>query len=240
MAAVLLHITFGKTNSPNYRRAIRRAKKLPGYREEGEGRDVEHTIETDVPVEDDGHWYEIGKLWELIGRWRGSEGRAGARPLKEGLQLQACYRNRAAHGIGDRYCRGCHHPTAEPTNLGCRLLSGVHLRPFGRAAKESCWYHHGELSDDLLSFVVDKPGIVSRLRTMNAEALCLSCPAFAWERVEAAVAELPDSIDLELDRSYYLTYSATDAMRAVGIERRGPLAGLNDALRDFRHSWGGD
>src|SRR5689334_2240586 len=87
-------------------------------------------------------------------------------------QVLSCYWKKQGLDESLDYCRGRETPTADISAFGCRFIKGVGL--YERRDDNIPWYEFGQLSSDKQRFVIDKDGILSRLRHATAREVCVS------------------------------------------------------------------
>jgi transitional endoplasmic reticulum ATPase len=222
---VPVKISFGRSSSSQFVRAVRLAASLPGYRVGGEGRDVSHHVALEVSL-DDASWEKLARLIHLIAGWRSAsvevDGRAiSPRKLLRSVDpIKNCYGRKLKHAVGDHYCSGKNTPTGEASCFGCRLCRGVSRGGPSFSRRRQPWTEWGTLSDKLDAFHVDKEAIFQVLQQEAREEACVLCPAFTFKRVRGDVDELPDTITLDKDSPYEVRYSEWNPGKALGIQRK--------------------
>jgi len=235
-------ISFGRSSSSQFARAVRLAASLPGYRVQGEGRDVSHHVALEVSLED-ASWEKLERLLQLIAGWRSAsievDGRA-IRPrklLRSVDPIKNCYGRKLKHAVGDHYCSGKNTPTGEASSFGCRLCRGVSHGGHGFSRRGEPWTEFGTLSTKLDAFHVDKEAIFKVLEQGVREEACALCPAFTWKRVRDDVDELPDTITLDNDGPYEVRYSELNPGKALGIKRKNDDVLTHQSLFTSIHSF---
>jgi hypothetical protein len=213
-------ISFGKSPSPQFGRAVRLAAGLPGYQSEGQGRELRHRLVLDLCLDDDILWEKLARLLHLICNWRSTSievdghSLAAWKLLASAHQIKRCYRDKLKHAAGAYYCSGKNTPTSEATRFGCRLCRGVSRgENFGRGES---WMEFGKLSPKCDSFQVDKKAIFQVLQHQAQEEVCSLCPAFSWQHLQADVDELPDVVTLDSDSPFEVCYSQFNPGKALG------------------------
>src|SRR5262249_25023964 len=123
-------------------------------------------------------------------------------------------------GAGQGYCPGRHPPGAEASNFGCRFCKGVPRRLDGSASCGASWIQFGSMPRQRDAFQVDKAAIRTTLEQQTKADACLFCPAFRWQRVRAAVDDLPEVIELGGDSPFAVKYSTINPKQALGIQAK--------------------
>jgi AAA+ superfamily predicted ATPase len=219
-----LSITFGKSTSPLYDRAVQLAQGMAGYRRTGEGRDLIHAVTVTVSLAHETTWEKVHQLLRLVSAWRSTSLHVAGQPVRYWAlagrlaQVKDCYARKLRHSAGAGYCSGQSTPGAEATSFGCRFCKGVSREVDRSDYRGASWIQFGRLSPQRDSFRVDKAAILRTLEQETRADGCLFCPAFRWQRVRAAVHDLPDVIDLGGDSSFEVKYSAINPRKALGIQ----------------------
>ena len=223
---VQVAIRFPKSSSPAFGEALEIAKTFPTYRFSAERK--MHELTVPLALDEGDLWERVSRLADLVGHWKHSrvvvEGAAVENffEFRDALsQIKQCHAERRRSGLGDLYCSGRDTPSAEASAFGCRLLGGVARDGEDLFNGGAPWFHFGELAEDQAAFRVDKAEISRMLKTRNARELCTACPHFSWERVEAEIAELPDSLALGDASRFQIRYSTIDPSKPLGIETKG-------------------
>src|SRR5271163_1590288 len=109
-------ISFGKSSSSQFARAVRLAASLPGYLVQGEGRQVSHQVALEVSL-NDASWETLKRLLQLIAGWRSTSIEIDGKAISPGKLLRSvepikyCYARKLKHEVGDHYCSGKDSPT---------------------------------------------------------------------------------------------------------------------------------
>ena len=228
-----LEISFGKSGSSQFTRAVHLAASLPGYHVKGEGRDVSHHVAFEVALDNEARWETVESLLHMISGWRSASVKIDGRPMRPRkllssvAQIKACHGCKLKHAVGEHYCSGKNTPTGEAAYFGCRLCDGVSRRRHVFPNRGASWIDFGTLSSQRDSFHVDKPAIFQVLEQQARESVCVLCPAFTWERVHADVDDLPDTITLDDNSSFEVRLSQLNPGKALGIQLKN-----EDGFRD--------
>jgi AAA+ superfamily predicted ATPase len=221
---VPLSITFGKSTSPLYDRAVRLAQGIAGYQQTGERKEIVHAVSVTVSLAHEATWEKLHQLLRLVSAWRSASVHVAGQSVRYWAltgrlaQVKACYARKLRHSAGTGYCSGQSTPGAEATSFGCRFCKGVSREVDGSGYRGDSWIRFGRLSPQADSFRVDKAAILRTLEQETRADACLFCPAFRWQRVRATVADLPDVIDLGGDSLFEVKYSAINPKKALGIQ----------------------
>jgi transitional endoplasmic reticulum ATPase len=221
----VLKISFRRSPSPHYSRAVTLAQSIPGYRTRGDPGDILHTITWSAPLADEAAWEKLERLLAMISGWRWVELTLDGRPLKiwsfamELTRIKACHARKVQAGTGDLYCSGKTVAENDGDYFGCRYARGVSRQASGA---QKSWVRFGTLSKKQDSFRVDKKAIRETLETQTKGEVCLFCPAFAWRRLRADVNALPDVVDLGEKSAFELRYSELDPSKPLGIKPMTP------------------
>jgi transitional endoplasmic reticulum ATPase len=219
-----LKISFGRSTSMHYARAVRLAESIVGYKRDGDGNDIVHRVAVAVPLADESTWDRLNRLMQLVSGWRSTQITVGGQPMSywamsaRVAQIKACYAKKVQHEAGDDYCSGKNGPATEATHFGCRFCKGVsrHVRQPGYAG--ASWIQFGTLAPGRDLFHVDKKGILRALETQARQQVCGFCPAFSWKRLRSDVAELPDRIELGTQSKFEVKFSEINPNKILGIK----------------------
>src|SRR6516225_8092656 len=122
---VLLTITFGKSASPLYARALQLAQSLSGYQETGKGKELVHTVTVTVSLAHEATWEKLDQLLRLVSAWRSASVHIAGQPVRGWAllarlaQVKACHARKLRHSAGAGYCCGKEAPDTEATSFGC-------------------------------------------------------------------------------------------------------------------------
>jgi hypothetical protein len=214
-------LSFGKSTSRQYDRAVRVAESMPGYHEEGEGKDAVHRVAVALSCADEATWAKLNQLMPLVSGWRSTKITLGGQAVNywavaaQVAQIKACHARKVQQGAGDYYCSGKSAPLGEATHFGCRFCKGVSLRL--TSYHETSWLQFGTLTPERDVFQVDKAGIFQALQGQTDKA-CTFCPAFSWPRVRAEVDDLPVRIALGEHSKFEVKYAEINPDKVVGIK----------------------
>ena len=183
-------VSFGKSTSSNFDRALYLAKNAKRYEEtEYNGKKIYQAFFSSEPKS----YLDFIKLYELVSGWKSTNvtinGEIVDRKIVSGLNW--CYGDRCRTGKTN-FCYGASEMTDNP--FGChRLQISRCNHPWWRFTN-----YNG------VNYTVDKKAILERA-TDYSTAYRL-CPAFNWEKIVHTIEELPDTIDsiesYELDGSF--------------------------------------
>lgn len=179
-----ISISFGKSTSANYDRAVYLAKQSSNYFEDGEGKNIIHQATFTSATND---YLTFIKLYELVGSWKSSfvfiNGEITDRKIIG--KLNYCYGDKCRSG-NDKFCYGASSYTVNP--FGChRLQVSEHNNP---------WWSFGML-DTTGIWHVDKTAILNRINQHYIPYK--NCPSFSYEKVMFALNNLPNTIDPKKD-----------------------------------------
>jgi hypothetical protein len=208
----------------NYPQAVRLAQSLRGYRRRGGEANPTHTVSLYLSLADEAVWEGLSRLLQLVSGWRSAQLSVAGQPVRYWTfanrleQVLACYRRKVEHEADEGYCSGQTVPGDEATFFGCRFCRGVSRQVDVWADREEAWIRYGTLSPNHDAFHVDKAAIRTRLEQQTQAEACRLCPAFRWQRVRAAVKDLPDRIPLQGDSRFEVRYSPFNPKKALGIQ----------------------
>jgi ATP-dependent 26S proteasome regulatory subunit len=228
METPLLEITFGKSPSVHYERAMHLAQRLPGYHGSGTGSNVLHSLVWTRSLSDAGTWEQLDELLQLIAGWNSTRLKVAGREMPYARlasslnHIRSCYARKLRRGAGDDYCSGKRTPTDEASYFGCRWCYGVAREIDPVTSEGSSWIRYGALTRRRDAFRVDKQAILKALAQDTRTAVCKLCPAFRWQRVCADVAELPELIKLGPQSKFQVRYATFNPEHALGIEPKVP------------------
>lgn len=187
-----ISVSFGKSTSSNFDRALYLAKNAKRYEEtEYNGKKIYQAFFSSKPKS----YLEFIKLYELVSGWKSTSvminGEMVDRKIISGLNW--CYGDRCRTGKTN-FCYGASEMTDNP--FGCHRLQ------ISRCNHP--WWQFTNYNG--VNYTVDKKAILERA-TDYSTAYRL-CPAFNWEKIVRAIEELPDTIDsiesYELDGSFFI------------------------------------
>ena len=101
---VQVEVSFGRSTSAGYDQAVKIAKNIPTYVEEGEDKSIRHIIVlpmTEVEL--------VITLWELVGSWKSSRLLINGQPATKKVLVYkcvGCFRERQKSFNREQYCYG--------------------------------------------------------------------------------------------------------------------------------------
>jgi hypothetical protein len=228
METPLLEISFGKSTSAYYERAVALAQLLPGYHRSSAGSNLLHGLDWTGSLANAGAWEQLEELLQLIGGWNSTRLKVAGREMHYARlagylnHIRTCYARKLRRGAGDDYCSGKSTPTDEASYFGCRCCYGVARQVDALTSEGTSWIRYGTLTRKRDAFRVDKQAILKALNQDSRTAACKLCPAFRWQRVCADVDELPELIKLGPQSLFQVRYAAFNPDHALGIEPKAP------------------
>ncbi|MCH9648863.1 MAG: zinc-ribbon domain-containing protein [Deltaproteobacteria bacterium] len=206
---------FGYSTSANYKKAVKLCTPNPSYRQEGEGRDVQHSISLEVTELE-----LIWKLRRLVRSWKSASILVNGRP-SSGNELASpalgCYSRYRKVPDKQQYCFGDSDLNA---NIwGCRQLG---MRVFAWSRWRDDWLEMGHF-DEKNAWHFDKERIRQELQRKIQESEL--CPILNVGRILETLDRLPASINPREDpRWEYKTATLPGDLGpqevAVGIKPR--------------------
>lgn len=199
MVGSLVTITFGKSSSRNYRKALRLAQEFSSFTALSENSEV-NSVE--VGQEEFRQKYrKVQSLWLNVCNWKSSELRLEGVPadLNEVRKLFAvveCARDYSSAVIRKDHCK----IYGERNGWGCKFLNTID--PYLPSSRyylirgRAYWFQFGGF-ESATQWKIDKQEIRAALaREAEIKRLCL-CPVFDLQKTEQVLSELPDTIDVE-------------------------------------------
>jgi len=182
-----ISISFGKSTSNNYTKAVFLAKKAPYYHEEGEGKNIIHQATYSSLASD---YLSFITLYELVGGWKSSFVFINNQLIDRKIvgKLNYCYGDKCRSG-NTKFCYGASQFTANP--FGCHRLQ--------ISEYNSPWWSFGML-DTKNIWHVDKKAILERINEKCVPYK--SCPNFSYDNIILALNKLPDTIDVKKDKNW--------------------------------------
>lgn len=171
-------ISFGKSSSQNYHKAVALAKLAPQYHEQTDNGQILHqAIYSDQPKE----YLAFIKLYELVGSWKSSFVIINGQFIDRKIigKLNYCYGDKCRSG-NPKFCYGASYMTENP--FGCHRLQIS-------AANTPWWsfYKH-----DGFHWVLDRVTMKERIDSF-AEMYCI-CPDFNYEQIISTFNQLPSKL----------------------------------------------
>lgn len=182
-----ISISFGKSTSSNYVKAVYLAKQSSTYFEDGEGKNIIHQA-TFTSASND--YLDFIKLYELVGAWKSSFVFINGEMIDRKIigKLNYCYGDKCRSG-NDKFCYGASSYTINP--FGChRLQVSEHNNP---------WWSYGML-DTTGVWHVDKKSILDRIN--HHYMPYKNCPSFSYEKVMFNLNNLPNTINPRKDNNW--------------------------------------
>lgn len=182
-----ISISFGRSTSSNYDKAVYLAKQSSNYFEDGEGKNIIHQATFTSSAND---YLNFIKLYELVGSWKSSfvfiNGEISDRKIIG--KLNYCYGDKCRSG-NDKFCYGASEFTTNP--FGChRLQVSEHNNPwwsFGMLDTKGIWH-------------VDKDAILNRINQYYVPYK--NCPSFSYEKIMFNLNNLPNTINPKKDSNW--------------------------------------
>lgn len=171
-------ISFGKSTSDNYMKAVALAKAAPQYLEQfNDGKILHQAIYSSKPDE----YLAFIMLYELVENWKSSfvivNGQFVDRKVIK--QLNYCYGDKCRSG-NPNFCYGASYMTANP--FGCHRLQ--------ISAYNNPWWSFYKQSDH--KWILDKQSLLKRI---DSYATVYSlCPLFNYEQIIKVLNQLPSSL----------------------------------------------
>ena len=182
-----ISISFGKSSSSNYSKAVYLAKQNPSYFEDAEGKNIIHQVTyTSAPND----YLSFIKLYELVGGWKSSFVFINGEMIDRKVigKLNYCYGDKCRSG-NNKFCYGASQFTANP--FGChRLQVSEHNNP---------WWSFGIL-DTKGIWHVDKKAILERIKQHYLPYV--NCPSFSYDKIIYNLNQLPNTINPRKDKSW--------------------------------------
>jgi len=183
-----VEISFGKSSSPNFTKAIEICKNIPSYSASGEGNQIQHKIVLPITEVD-----LIINLFELVGSWKSSQMLInGHIATKKDLTYYGvgCYRSRQKAYKPEQFCFG--EKEYEANIWSCKRLN-MPINEWGGG-----WLDYGEFDKSGI-WHFDKDKIRHELElTLKENELC---PVLERKRVLETLEKLPDSINPRKDKA---------------------------------------
>lgn len=229
-SVAMVQISFGRSSSANYTRAVSICEKLPGYEVEvdNEEKAIRHSILmpiTEVEL--------LANVFDLVGSWKASQMLINGRSAsKKDLAYYGvgCYRNRLKAYQPGQYCFG--ETDYEANVWGCKRLNmpisdyGGGWLDYGKFDKSGVWYF-------------DKNRIRHDLEvSMKEDELC---PVLDRQRILETLDRLPGTVNPKKDRNWKYKTSYEEVRGDFKQVAVGILPVLRKANRfvigDYRPTW---
>lgn len=225
-----LKIKFGKTASKNYKQAVDIARKFTEFAPAGQTGPNTLIITTDTIAADS---KQLELLWPVIECWKSTElfingKRIAKTEANRAIASLCCYAGYQKAVIQQFYCQLHKHLPG----WGCKRLNAVMRHQFTDYEDYSdriLWYQSGHFIADNI-WKIDKKEIVKILKREADLKYLRLCPMFDFSKVQKALDELPDEVDLNKIKGWEKDY-----IRETGIEPR--LVGIRpipEPVNDFK------
>lgn len=182
-----ISISFGKSTSSNYAKAVFLAKKSLNYYEEGEGKNIIHQVTYTSSATD---YLAFIALYELVGTWKSSFVFINGELIDRKIvgKLNYCYGDKCRSG-NNKFCYGASEFTMNP--FGCHRLQISECN--------NPWWTFGIL-DTKKVWHVDKKAILERI---NEKCIPYkNCPSFSYDKIIFNLSQLPDTINPKKDKNW--------------------------------------
>jgi len=180
-----ISISFGKSTSDNYDKAVALAKMAPQYHEQVDnGKILHQSIYSSNPKE----YLAFVMLYELVGSWKSSFVMINGQFIDRKIvgKLNYCYGDKCRSG-NSRFCYGASYMTENP--FGCHRLQIS-------AANNPWWSYYHQVG---LKWVLDKNSMKERIDSY-ARIYCV-CPLFDYDKIIFELNRLPEVLsDKQLRR----------------------------------------
>lgn len=181
-------VSFGKSTSTNYSKALMLSKESPLYIEslDADNNIIHQAVYSDEPNE----YLSFVSLYELIHTWKSTftiiNGNVIDRKIIGGLNY--CYGDKIRSGDPD-FCFGASFMTENP--FGCHRLQ---ISQFNNP-----WWTFGEFNN-IGVWVIDKEAILKRVKEFSLPYI--NCPSFSMEGVLDGLDNIPDFINLKRNHNW--------------------------------------
>ena len=180
-----ISVSFGKSSSSNYEKAVALVKSAPQYHEQIDNGNILHQgIYSAKPNE----YLDFITLYELVSGWKSSFVMINGKIIDRKIvgSLNYCYGDRCRSGNPD-FCYGASYMTENP--FGCHRLQIS-------AANHPWWSYYTQVGH---KWVLDKAAMKQRIDSY-AEIYSL-CPKFNYNNILAVLNVLPNSLsNFEMER----------------------------------------
>lgn len=173
-----ISLSFGKSSSVNYDKAVALAKSAPQYHEQVDNGNILHqAIYSSKPKE----YLAFIMLYELVHTWKSSFVMINGKLVDRKIvgNLNYCYGDRCRSG-SKKFCYGASYMTENP--FGCHRLQIS-------AANNPWWSFYRYLSN---KWVLDKAALKDRIDS-HAGIYCI-CPCFDYENIITVLDSLPATL----------------------------------------------
>ena len=182
-----ISISFGKSTSSNYERAIFLAKESPKYYTNGSGKDIVHQATYSSSIDD---YLSFIKLYQLIGSWKSCFVFVNGELTDKKIigKLNYCYGDKCRSG-NKNFCYGASEFTENP--FGCHRLQ---ISKFNHP-----WWGFGSLDSSGI-WHINKKDILDRINQNFTPFK--NCPSFSYENIIYALNQLPSTIDCNNNKNW--------------------------------------
>lgn len=173
-----ISVSFGKSSSDSYAKAVALAKIAPQYHEQMDnGKILHQAIYSQSPKE----FLAFVMLYELVQNWKSSFVMVNGKLIDRKIvgKLNYCYGDKCRSG-NPKFCYGASYMTENP--FGCHRLQ--------ISATNNPWFSFYEKRGHV--WVLDKEAIRERIDAA-AKIYCI-CPLFNYDKIIAALNKLPDKM----------------------------------------------
>lgn len=171
-----ISISFGKSSSNNYAKAVVLAKAAPQYHEQtDDGKILHQAIYSSKPNE----YLAFVMLYELVGSWKSSFVMINSKLIDRKIvgNLNYCYGDKC-RSVNKDFCHGASYMSENP--FGCHRLQI-------NAANNPLWsYYHSEG----YRWILDRASLKARIESY-AKIYCV-CPVFNYTNIMKVYESLPD------------------------------------------------
>lgn len=188
-------ISFGRSTSPNYEKAVMIAKGATQYIETTNNDNIIHqAVYSDEPKK----YLDFVALYELIQSWKSSfviiNNEIIDRKIIGGLNY--CYGDKIRSGNPD-FCFGASYMTENP--FGCHRLQ--------ISQSNNPWWSFGKFNDNG-DWMIDKDEILNRIKEYSIPYI--HCPAFSMEKILERLDDLPDFINPKRNHEWIRTSNGVE------------------------------
>lgn len=172
-------VSFGKSSSDNYQRAVALAKKAPQYHEQTDnGKILHQAIYSAEPKE----YLAFIMLYELVANWKSSFVFINGQMIDRKIigKLNYCYGDKCRSG-NPKFCYGASYMTENP--FGCHRLQ--------ISACNNPWWEYFRKSG--FKWVLDKQSIKQKIDACtNTYSIC---PCFNYDNIIKELNKLPNTLN---------------------------------------------
>ena len=171
-------ISFGKSSSPNYQKAVALAKGAPQYHEQSDGNSILHQAIYSAKSDE---YLQFIMLYELVGTWKSSFAVINGALIDRKVigQLNYCYGDKCRSG-NPEFCYGASEMTKNP--FGChRLQISKFNHPWW-----TFYYQQGN------RYILDKVAMQNRID--EAAKVYQICPCFNYQGIISVLNSLPNTL----------------------------------------------